>query len=226
MSSSQTLLGRGIYDSGEVARLAKVAPRDVSRWAGDVARGGGLLFPVDRRLFNFWDLLTAHVTADLLARAVPLHSIRDARDYLQQFADGPWPLAHLAGLSRLAHVGEHVYVDANGEGDWIDATLSGQAPLRTVIQPYLKLLAVSFDPEGLASSWQPCEGIILQPRVQAGSPCVQGTRVPTQLLADMNRQNESVEDLASAYGLDRDLVQRAVDYEAGLEKLARRACRN
>ncbi len=215
--SSITLLGRGIYDADEIARLARVPLRDVSRWASSPSHGGGLLFPVERRLFTFWDLVTAYVTGTLLERRVPLANIREARDHLHKVVDTRWPLAHFVVLEKLANVGQNVYFD-EGDGRWFDATLGGQAPLDTVVEPLLHRLR--FADDGLASSWRPEDGILLRPSVQAGAPCVEGTRVSTRLLADLVEQGEAPEDLADDYELPILAVQRALKYETGLALVA------
>ncbi len=218
MVQNVRLLGRGIYDYDELARLAGVSLRNVSRWASSPTHGGGLLFPVDRRLFTFWDLVTARVTAMLLKRHVPLANVRAARDHLRGSVDTDWPLAHYAALSRIANVGRNVYVNGVGEGEWLDATLGGQAPLNVVVEPLLHRL--EFDAGGLAALWRPREGIVLRPTVQAGAPCVEGTRISTRLLADLAEQGEDVADLAEDYELPPDLVQRAIDYEVDLAQAA------
>jgi len=216
MGQVRTLIGRGIYDSGEIARLTNVSVRDVSRWASTRQHGGGLLFPTDRRLFTFWDLITVRATAALLSRGVPLANIRDAREHLATRVDSPWPLALHAVLESIGNVGRNVYVEIDGE--WLDATLGGQGSLDVIIAPLLQRL--TFDQAGLAESWRPQDGIVLRPAVQAGSPCVEGTRIASALLADLHGQGETVEDLADDYELTPELVRRAIDYERTLDRTA------
>lgn len=218
MRQVRTLIGRGIYDSDEISRLTGVPVRDVSRWAGTPEHGGGLLFPTDRRLFTFWDLITVRATAGLLDRGVPLANVRDAREHLAGRVDSPWPLAHFAVLERIANVGRNVYVQSEVDGEWLDATLGGQESLDVVVAPLLQRL--TFDQDGLAASWSPRDGIVLRPTVQAGSPCVEGTRIASALLADLHQQGETVEDLADDYELTPKLVKRAIEYERTLERKA------
>lgn len=218
MGEVRTLIGRGIYDADDIARLVGIQVRDVSRWASKPDHGGGLLFATDRRLFTFWDLITARTTATMLSRGVTLVNLRAARDHLAVRVATDWPLAHFAVLDRLANVGRNVYYDPDGLGEWLDATLGGQAPIATVVAPLLQRL--EFDDGGLASSWSPTDGIVLRPTVQAGAPCVAGTRVSTAMLADLADQGETVDDLADDYELDPELVRRAIDYEAGLVRAA------
>ena len=126
MGSVQTLIGRGIYDVPEIARLTGVPARQVGRWAGPASIGGGLLLPTDRGLFTFWDLITARVTGMLLDGGALLRKIRDARDHLRSEIDFDWPLAHFAGLQRLGVSGRNVWVK-DASGDWSDASLGASA---------------------------------------------------------------------------------------------------
>lgn len=218
MGQVRTLIGRGIYDVDDIARLVGTPVRDVSRWASASEHGGGLLFATDRRLFTFWDLITARTTATMLDRGVTLTNLRDARDHLAERVETEWPLAHFAVLDRLANVGRNVYYDPDGLGEWLDATLGGQAPLAPVVLPLLRRM--EFDDGGLASSWSPADGIILRPTVQAGAPCIDGTRISTAMLADLAEQGEDVDDLADDYELDPELVRRAIAYEDDLARTA------
>lgn len=217
MGSVQTLIGRGIYDAPEIARLTGVPSRQVGRWAGPASIGGGLLLPTDRGLLTFWDLITARVTGMLLDGGAQLRKIRDARDHLRSEIDFDWPLAHYAGLRRLGVSGQNVWVK-DDDGAWSDASLGGQRPFDEMAEPWVA--RVEFDRLGPASAWRPFDGVVLDPQVQAGSPCVDGTRLTTRFLADLHSQGESVEDLAWAYELDPDLVDRAVKYEERLSQAA------
>jgi uncharacterized protein (DUF433 family) len=208
------LLGRGIYDLGEVARLVHRTADEVEGWAKPAGSYGPLLIARERRLFSFYDLVTAVVTAELRARSVPLPRIRRARDYLAIDAKVDWPLAHYASLGRLANVGSDVFV-RDWDDEWIDAGRGGQRAFPAVIKPLLHHLR--FDaPNGMASSWNPSSSVVVDPRVQAGAPCVKGTRVPTEMLADLLAAGESPEDLARDYGLPPRAVRAALDFEHSL----------
>lgn len=218
MSQVETLIGRGIYDTEEIARLLGVPTRQVGRWAAPASHGGGLLLPTDRGLFTFWDLVTARATSELLKMGALLDKIRDARDHLRsQVIDFDWPLAHFAGLRRLGVSGQNVWF-TDTDGTWDDASLAGQRPFDLEAASWVSQL--DFDVQGHASVWRPAEGVVLDPTVQAGSPCVKGTRMTTRQLAELSEQGESVEDLAWAYELEPDMVRRALKYEEILSSAA------
>jgi uncharacterized protein (DUF433 family) len=206
------LLDRGIYDVAEVARLVRRSVAEVSGWAVANSTGDALLLPRDRRLMSFYDLVTAVVVAELRQRGVPLHNIREARRHLGQRFPMDWPLAHVAGLNRLASVGRDVYVAEGNE--WLDAGRGGQAAFKAVVTPLLKRL--EFDTDGMAAIWRPARGVVVNPRVQAGAPCVEGTRLSTEFLADLAEAGEDPGDIARDYDIKPGVLTRALAYERAL----------
>lgn len=203
------LLGRGIYDLGEIARLVQRSPAEVSTWARSTARTDALLFPRQSRLFAFPDLVTAVVVAELRGRDVRLDRIRHARHYLATKVESDWPLAHFAALNELATSGASVYVGS--KRDWLDASEGGQMAFYEVASPLMRRL--EFGRDGLATLWRPVDGIVVNPAIQAGAPCVEGTRISTEFLAELEFVGEEPEDIAHDYDLDIALVSQALRYE-------------
>lgn len=205
------LLGRGIYDVAEVARLVRRPTREVAGWA----RGTGgqlLLRPRAGAMFSFYDLMTAHVTAQLRRRDVPLSKIKDSREYLAKEYDTDWPLAHAEALKRLASAGSDVY--ERREGDIVDAAKGGQLAFALIVGPLLQSL--EFDAAEMAMRWRPRDGVLIAPTVQAGAPCVDGTRVTTQVLEALAMRDEAPAVLADDFGLSLAAVQAALAYEQEL----------
>ena len=207
------LLGRGIYDAAEIARLVHAEPDDVARWATPTQRHDALLHPVEGRLLSFYDLVTAIVTSELLRRGAPLLKVRDARRTLAQEFEVEWPLAHLAALNKLASVGRDVFVEIDME--WVDAGRGGQRAFQDVVVPLLH--RIDFDRVNqMALIWRPADGVVVNPSVQAGAPCIEGTRVSTQFVADLVDAGEDPADVAADLDLDADVVRAAVEFEHGL----------
>jgi uncharacterized protein (DUF433 family) len=205
------LLGRGIYDLAEVARLVRRSADEVAGWAVATEDRDALLFPRQDRLLSFYDLVTAHVVAEFRGRGVPLFKLRDARHMLARHFELDWPLAHAAGLRRLASSGSDVYVLLE---EWVDAGRGGQRAFQEIVGPLLRHL--DFDAESMATTWRPVRGVLLDPAVQAGAPCLEGTRIATELVAELVEAGEDVEDVADDYGVDPALVRAAVEFEHGL----------
>lgn len=204
------LLGRGIYDVAEVARLVRRPTREVAGWTRGTV-GQSLLRPRAGTMFSFYDLMTAHVTAQLRRRDVPLSKIKDSREYLAKEYQTDWPLAHAEALEKLASAGSDVY---EREGDIVDAAKGGQLAFTLIVGPLLR--SIEFDATEMAVRWRPRDGVLIAPTVQAGAPCVDGTRVTTQVLEDLAQRGEDPAVLADDFGLSLAAVQAALAYEQEL----------
>lgn len=78
---------------------------------------------------------------------------------------------------------------------------------------------MTFDHYGVAASWGPHERVMIDPTIQFGRPCIAGTRIPTSDIAGMIEAGDSVEFVASSYGLS---VKQVVSAKSWEEKLASR----
>ena len=200
-AESGTLLGRGIYDVIEVSRLVERDPETVAVWTS----GRTPLHRVETRpLYAFLDLISIWVISELVRRKVPKGEIRRGAKYLADQLDTEYPFAHRG----IATVGSSVF----GEfGEWIDVGKSGQMAFQSVIENYVR--PVEYGRDGLAAIWRPAEGVWINPQVQAGSPCVEGTRIPTALLAALASEDEDPGDLADDYDLPIAQVKAALKFE-------------
>jgi uncharacterized protein (DUF433 family) len=68
----------------------------------------------------------------------------------------------------------------------------------------------------MASLWRPHDRVWINPKVQAGTPCVDATRIPTAALADMASAEDDLEDLADDYEIDIADIRAAIGYEKEL----------
>lgn len=215
MVAMVTYLNRGMYDQVDVARLIGRTPVTVGRWTQPTTRRQALLEPqLGAHLFSFHDLISLDLVSRLSRRGVRLVHIGRMIRTLAQQLDTDRPLAH-RDLPELATVGKSVFADG-GAGGWIDAGQWGQGAFQDMIRTELQ--PIEYDTDGMASRWRPHDRIALDPRVQAGAPCVDHTRVSTAHLAALHRAGEDVHDLASDYELDLDDVLAAVAFETGLDR--------
>jgi len=211
-SSAVNCLGRGIYDIKEMARLLRQGRLRVEGWTHSRGSSPALLTPELAGLFSFWDLISARVVAELIQRGVPRSDIYRGAQHLAQTLDTDRPFAH----QRLATVGIGFFADV--EGDWQDAGQRGQLAFPDVIRPLLE--PITFDDSQMAAIWRPHPGVWINPNVQAGAPCVDGTRVPTLLLVSLIDSDKPDTDELQAVGDDYQLtaaqVRTALDYELAL----------
>ena len=200
-------LGRGVYDVVEVARLIRCTRRRVEGWTLTVPGSSPLLTGELGDLFSFRDLLSLRVIAELTKRGVPRDQIFEGARYLAKELDTDRPFAHRG----LATVGKSFFADIDS---WIDVGLGGQQAFQVVVEPLLK--QITFDDSGMATIWYPHTSVWINPKVQAGAPCVDGTRTPTRTLADLHSTGIAAGDLADDYQLPVEQVEEAIAYEYGL----------
>jgi uncharacterized protein (DUF433 family) len=199
------LLGLGIYGSREVARLIRVHPEVLARWTTSRPGKPALIEPSQGDLFTFRDLISLLIIAELYNRSVTTDDIRAGIKFLARELGTDRPLAH----RRLATVGRQFFADV---GEWYDAGKGGQGAFLSVIEPILR--PIEYDAQEMAALWRPHQRVWVNPKVQAGSPCVDRTRVPTSILAAM--ADEGIEDLAADYDLTVEDVEAAIDFERQL----------
>ena len=91
----------------------------------------------------------------------------------------------------------------------------GQGVFQSVVRLYLQ--RVQFNDAGQPSLWRPADRVELDPRIQAGAPCIEGTRVPTATIADL-LQSEDAKDIALDFDLSVEDVFAAGAFEESLER--------
>lgn len=195
--SSTRLCGAGIYDLTEAARLVGRAADTIARWV----RGAEALHRVrDAKILNFLDLISLLVISELVRRRVPKPEIRRGGEYLSRQLDTSYPFAH----KDIATAGAALF---GKFGDWIGGQLAFQDAIREYLKP------ISYGGDDLASAWRPRPRILVNPAIQAGAPCIEGTRVPTLMLAELAESPEDYQQIAGDYRLTVEDVQAAVEYE-------------
>jgi uncharacterized protein (DUF433 family) len=202
------LLGAGIYDVVDVAWLIRRDPSTVARWTSRRRGVRPFLVPSHGGLFSFHDLISLYVISELLERGVKRKAIIAGGDYMARKLGTDRPYAH----EHQATVGAAFFAEIDNE--WLDVGKGGQAAFPEIIEPLLQ--PIDFGTNGLAILWRPAPGVTLDPGVQSGTPCVEGTRVPTDLLSALLSQEaeeSEIELLADDYQLSAEDVRLAVAYQ-------------
>jgi uncharacterized protein (DUF433 family) len=183
--------------------------------------------PANSRL-SFSNLTEAHVL-DALRRQyqVGLPQIRRAVSYLREHFRSPHPLVHHEMLTD----GKHLFVEAAGLKDVINASRDGQLAMRDLIG--LHLQRVEWDKDGFVARLYPFtrsrrnqaeasqpQVVTMDPRVEFGRPILKGSAVPTAVIADRYKAGESIADLADDYGEDPLNIEEAVRCELQPAKAA------
>ncbi len=206
---TEALIGRGIYDPSEVARLARVHPETLARWTKSKKP---LVAPSFDRFFDFEDLVRLLIVAELHRRNVPTVEIRTGIEKLGKELGVDRPLAHIEARDRIATVGRSFFANL---GEWYDVGKGLQGVFEPVIAPVLR--PIEYATSGMANLWRPLERVTATPVVQAGTPCVEKTRVPTSTLAGLAKVGEDLEDIAYDLDLLVEEVEAALKFEAALD---------
>lgn len=222
-----------LYGVVEASRYLQIPENTLRAWvAGRVypVRSGGtrrseaiidLADPKNARL-SFNNLTEAHVL-DALRRQyrVELPQIRRAVSYLREQFRTPHPLVHHQMLTD----GRHLFIEAAGLADVINASRHGQMAMRDLIG--LHLLRVEWDKNGLVARLYPFTRsrqtlldqdaqprvVTMDPRIAFGRPMLKSSGVPTAVIADRYKAGESIADLADDYGEEPANIEEAVRCE-------------
>ena len=167
--------------------------------------------PGRERELDFLDLVSMRVVCALRANGVPLNAVRRAERWLSENTGLPKPLA----TQDLWAGSGHVFTK------WVEqlvkASGAGQLVFPILQEHLIRVSNLTFNEDTrLASSWSPRLHVSLDPLVQFGAACIDGTRIPTSAIAGYLAAGESVEFLSSAYGISPDAVEAARDWEARL----------
>ncbi len=119
------------------------------------------------------------------------------------------PFAHKDVVRALRTVGESVLLAD------IDVTKGGQLAIVSTIDAYLR--PVEYGANQLARLWKPAQYVVLNPGIQAGRPCVAGTRVTTDVVASRLGQGESVRTIAHDLGITTRQANAARAFESRLQ---------
>lgn len=216
-----TMLNQGVYDLVEAGRLLGSSATHLLTWANPSAQG---LDPVVRpsfdRAFSFIDLVSLRVALELDGQGVPDGDLRRGITHLREYFDVDRPLATEHVIARIATSGSAFLADLSSGSDsvatpgYVDIGKGRQGVFQDVVRLYLR--KVHFGEEGKPDTWAPADSVLLDPRIQAGAPCVSGTRIPTATIAEL-LADESVEEVATEFGLSVVQVRDAADFQQHLD---------
>ncbi len=208
----------GIYGVAEAARYLKAAPhaetlypvtsRTLRGWIRQrCVKADGEEFPVD-----FDDLIAMRVIAALRSAGVSRSVVNDSELVMREETGQRRPMA-----TETLWGGQ-----GQAFSEWrkclIGAGRRGQAALDLVQEYLIPAHDLVFDESsGQTVSWEPQPGIVLNPLIQFGAPCIKTTRIPTSSISGMIAAGDSVELTASAYRISPEDVQACCDWESRLE---------
>lgn len=168
------------------------------------------------RYLSFYNLIEAF-TLNSMRRTdhhVSIPNIRKALGYVKRQTKERRPLL----TERFLTDGVDLFLDKYGR--LVAVSKDGQLAMRAVLMDSLR--HVRRDSKGMPSKLYlfaaPTEKpttveVVIDPRIAFGNPIVEGTGISTAILAQRYKAGDSIDELASDFGLSRDAVEQAIRYE-------------
>ena len=195
--------------------LERINSRHLFRWIRDGMAGEYLVgLRGNEVALTFLDLVSLRLISVFRAHGISSAEIRAVHKELQDTRGWPHPFAmQPLWVSRFQMLVEReeretpIHLVRNKR--W-EAALTFQA---LFLRPVHSL---EFNRDLQAESWEPEEGIVLDPRISFGEPCLRGTRIATQTLWALHAAGDPIDRIAQAYELPVSKVEAALAWERKL----------
>jgi uncharacterized protein (DUF433 family) len=169
----------------------------------------------DKPLLSFTNLVEAHVLNAIRRQyGVDLDKVRKSIAYIQRHFSFKHPLAD----QRFETDGVNLFI--HHYGDLINVSQGGQLAMKAVLEEYLS--RIEHDPAGRAARLYPFlranghrenRSVVIDPYVSFGNPVINGTGIPTSVIASRFLAGDSVVEIAKDYGREPFEVEEAIRYE-------------
>ncbi|MFC1913054.1 DUF433 domain-containing protein [Chloroflexota bacterium] len=169
-------------------------------------------YPTRQRLITFLDLISMRMIAVMRSRGLKLRYIRNHEKWLKREFGIKFPF-----VSReLWTCGSHVYMKFH-DHLWASSKFGQQA--LEFIEGWLSKveLDMEFNEYDVASAWHPIDDVCLNPKIQFGAPCINGTRIPTRTIWRKAKAGDSEEIIANLYGISATQIEHALAWESRFE---------
>ena len=217
----------------EAARLVGTSTQTIRRWllgyrfptrSGRTGQSGSVFSPAlaqieGYRAIGFLDLVELLFVKAFRDEGVTLPTIRRAA----KEAAKRWHTTHPFCLRRLATDGRGIFatvIDDFGEEDLLDLAKS-QLAFKKVLQPYLKQL--QYDKDYVVERWWPLgnkKPVCVDPNLCFGRPVTMPVPVPTEIVFEAAREDQSLAEVAKWYDLPMRSVRAAIEFEKHLARNA------
>ncbi len=229
---------RPVYSIPEAAGYLRIPINTLTAWAVGRRKSHSTEFyePVlsfvdqDRRLMSFYDLVEAHILRAAVEQKVSLRQLKRGMEYLKKKHPlNPRPLLTYDFITEGKHllVGGMLGSREKDREALVNASIHGQLVFTEVMRGHLKLILRGIDESlklvgrdrvsKLPNTLFPKDGlqvVSITPGVVSGRPAIEGTRIPTRIIAQRFHAGEDAKALAKDYRLPKEKVEAAIQYEA------------
>lgn len=213
------------YSIGDAAKYLRIPPATIRSWTVGrkypKAEGEGFFAPLipipnqKPKLLSFTNMVEVHVLRAIRQHhKIDLDKVRKALDYMGENLPVAHPLAH----TEFRTDGVDLFIERYGE--LINASDDGQTQLKASLNAHLE--RIEPDDSGLAIKLYPFTRaheesnpriVVIDPRISFGRLVIEGTGIPTSILAERYRAGDSIDDLVEDYRCDRLKVEEAIRCE-------------
>lgn len=173
----------------------------------------------DHFALNFEQMIRARMIVFFRAQGLSLQKIMAAESEMQRVTRQPQPFVTEQLWSSSSDVFFHF------EELMRTATRPHQLAFEKVIREFMTPInhGLEFDESGMTQRWRPMPGVLIDPEIQFGSPCIEGTRVETEALWSFHQNGEDARSLADLYALEPEQIEAGLDWEGTLARAAEAA---
>lgn len=168
----------------------------------------------DKRYISFGELITTRMIAILRSYGITWRAIESAHDYVKSQSGVSYPFATKTFWTDDSDHPTHLYTVVDDR--LVAADRWGQRffkQLRTTKLVSSNGLEFKGD---MAVSWSPYRSVRINPRVQGGMPCIEGTRVPTTVLLASYDSGYGLADVSEHFELTAEQVKDGIAWEGRL----------
>jgi len=219
MAMETKILGKGVYDLTEAAKLTGLRRARVKEWfqGRDARPGAGSVFRSDYDAINgdlaisFLDLVELFIAGQLREHGVSLQCIRRIHSRLK----AQWKTKHPFSRREIRSDGKRLFaceLDEHERGEVYDVH-TRQTVFDTVLLPFLK--KINYDQAThLARKWSIAPHVVVDPAIGFGKPVIEAAGITTRVLAAAYRANDRDAALVARwYDVEEKHVLAAVEFE-------------
>lgn len=196
----------------------KLSTKHLYYWAREGLVGGYLTGLRNRKLFvNFRDLISLRAIAIMRASGVKHKDIIIAEKVLRKRYNTEYPFA---SLNFWTLPPKDIFVKED------NTLLSASRYLQSAMDIFGEYIQpthdIVFDMFGMSALWRPHGNVLFDPQIQYGEPCIDGTRIPTQVIWNFYKAGDKVEELAFFYGIHEKRIEDAIAWENQIQEVVRK----
>ena len=206
-------IGDGIYSVSDLSDILKIPNHKARYWFNTYVREilpsitnyRYNLNPEIGLFVNFKSLLQFYVFIELRKRKHSKRDILKLYTFIAKTYNTKYPFATKSVFS----VGSEILTDVNG--NLINQTL--QLNMVEILSTYIE--KIDFNKEGMAQRFFPIgrdKNIVVDPRIQFGSPTIKGTRIEVDSIISFIQSGESIESTSKTFDLNISQINDALEY--------------